>query len=106
MNRDEILAKSRAENKNKDIADIEAVKNASSFTIIFGAVFAAILYVIQIFTGNGANFSLWATITVMTAAIHLHRFYTLKQKKDLLCGILWSVTSIFIIIMITIKFFG
>ena len=40
MNKEEILAKSRQENKNRDIAEIENGKSAAKFAIITSAIFS------------------------------------------------------------------
>ncbi|MBQ8780126.1 MAG: hypothetical protein IJZ72_00425 [Oscillospiraceae bacterium] len=99
MNKEEILAKSRMENKDKDIADLEADKKASSFALIFGAIAAGILYCVQLFTGNGVNYSVWTTIVIITSALYWHKYHSLKKKEDLTCGILWTITSIIVLTM-------
>ena len=40
MNKEEILAKSRQENKNRNIAEIDKTKSSSRFAIIFTMFFA------------------------------------------------------------------
>ncbi|MBQ8780127.1 MAG: hypothetical protein IJZ72_00430 [Oscillospiraceae bacterium] len=99
MNKEEILAKSRMENKDKDITDLEADKKASNFALIFGAIVSLILFIIQIITGNGVNYSLWAFMGIIPAAINFHKYHSLKQKKNLINGIIWTITSILVLTM-------
>lgn len=55
MNRDEILAKSRAENKNQDVYEQEVLKQASRSAVVVQMAFAALFFVTQIFVGEGIN---------------------------------------------------
>ena len=62
MNRDEILAKSRAENKNKDVYEQEVLKQASKSAVVVQMSLATIFFVTQIFTGKGINWGMWALV--------------------------------------------
>ena len=54
MNKDEILEKSRAENKNKDVYEQEVLKQASRSAVVVQMALATLFFVIQIFAGGGA----------------------------------------------------
>ena len=58
MNKDEILAKSRAENKNKDVYEQEVLKQASRSAVVVQMAMATLFFVTQIFTGGGVNWGL------------------------------------------------
>lgn len=58
MNKDEILAKSRAENKNKDVYEQEVLKQASRSAVVVQMSFATLFFVTQIMTGGGINWGL------------------------------------------------
>ena len=62
MNKDEILAKSRAENKNKDVYEQEVLKQASRSAVVVQMSFATLFFVTQIMTGGGINWGLWAIV--------------------------------------------
>ena len=49
MNKDEILAKSRAENKNKDVYEQEVLKQASRSAVVVQMALATVFFVTQIF---------------------------------------------------------
>ena len=55
MNKEEILEKSRAENKNKDIYEQEILKQANSSAVIVMMVLATVFFAVQIFVGGGTN---------------------------------------------------
>lgn len=62
MNKDDILTKSRLENKNRDIYERELLKQASEKATIVQMVLATIFFVIQILVDKGTNWGLWAIV--------------------------------------------
>ena len=60
MNRDEILAKSRSENKNKDVYEQEVLKQASRSAVVVQMALATIFFVTHIFARGGINSGVWA----------------------------------------------
>ena len=55
MNKDEILERSRRENKNQDIYEKEVIIKGNRYACIAAAILATIFFVIQIFVGGGIN---------------------------------------------------
>lgn len=104
MTKEEILEKSREENKNKDIATIEAEKKAGSFALITCSIAAAILWFIEVFITKEVNHSLWLVVLIANAAMHFHLFFTMKKKRNLICAILFTISSI-AVLFITISVF-
>ena len=56
MDKNEILAKSRKENKNQDVYEKEVMKDGWSFGAAVATILATVLFVIQILLGEGMNF--------------------------------------------------
>ncbi len=104
MTKEEILEKSKKENKNKDIATIEAEKKAGSFALIVCSIAAAILWFIEVFITKEVNHSLWLVVLIANAAMHFHLFFTMKKKRNLACAILWTISSV-LILFVTISAF-
>ena len=104
MTREEILAKSRMENKGKDISTIDADNKSCAFAITISSVFAIVLFLMQLFTGNGINHSIWSMITAMNATMYFRKYYSLKDKKDLTTAVLWTFTSVIATIMTIVNF--
>ena len=59
MNKDEILARSRAENKNRDIYKQEILTQASKNAVVVQMVVATIFFVMGVLAGKGINYGLW-----------------------------------------------
>lgn len=62
MNKEEILERSRKENKNQDIYEKEVIIQGNRYAYIAAGVLATIFFVIQIFTGGDMNYRLYAVV--------------------------------------------
>ncbi len=94
MNREEILAKSREENKDKDLVSAKADSKACNIAIVAASVYAAIIYCIQIFTGNGVNFELFSMVTLINAVMNVYKGIVLKKKSYIFTSAVWIVLTI------------
>lgn len=91
MNREEILEKSRAENKNKDIYEQEVLKQASTSAIIVMMVFATIFFAAQILVGGGMNWGLWALVFSANMTIFWVKYIRLRRKHELVMAIAYTI---------------
>lgn len=94
MNKDEILAKSRAENKNKDIYEQEILKQTNTYAIITLMTLATIFFVIQICVGGGINYGIYAIISSGNMTTSWMKYIKLKQQKQLLIAILYTLLTL------------
>ena len=65
MNKEEILAMSREENKKKDPLTIEAAHKGATLTIIGTSIFAGVLYLSEMIVTGKQNPALWAVLCIM-----------------------------------------
>ena len=91
MNKDEILAKSRAENKNRDVYEQEVLKQASRSAVVVQMVLAAIFFVTQIFVGGGPNWGLWAIVLSVSMTINWVKYIRLHRKYELAIAIVYTI---------------
>lgn len=91
MNKEEILAKSRVENKNKDIYAQEVLKQASTGAVIVQMFLATIFFVTQIFVGKGTNWGLWALIFSANMTINWVKYIKLHYKSELAIAIIYTI---------------
>ena len=94
MTREEILAMSRQENKNKDLVAYEIEKQAGNAASITGAILCGILYLVQLSNGAGANLALWAVIVAMQAACYTVKAIRLRQKMHILLAVLTAILAL------------
>lgn len=91
MNKDEILAKSRAENKNKDVYEQEVLNQASRSAVVVQMALATIFFVTQIFAGGGTNWGLWAIIFSANMTINWVKYIKLHRKYELVIAIAYAI---------------
>lgn len=91
MNKDEILAKSRAENKNQDVYEQEVLKQASNHAVIVQVILAAIFFIVQIFVGEGVNWGLWALVFSVNMTTFWVKYKKLHRKHELIMAIIYTI---------------
>lgn len=91
MNKEEILAKSRAENKNKDVYEQEILKQASKSAVIVQMALAAIFFVTQIFVGKGINWGLWALVFSANMTINWVKYIKLRRQYEFMVAIAYTI---------------
>ena len=91
MNKDQILAKSRAENKNRDLYEQEVLKLANKSAVLILLVLAAVFSVTQIFAGGGINWGLWALVFSANMTINWVKYIKLHRKYELAIAIAYTI---------------
>lgn len=91
MNKDEVLAKSRAENKNKDVYEQEILKQSSTLAVIIMVMLAAVFFITQIFVGGGINYGIWALVFCSNMATFWVKYVKLHRRFDLVMAIMYTV---------------
>ena len=91
MDKEEILEKSRAENKNKDIYEQEVLKQANTSVVLVMSVLAAVFFVVQIFVGGGMNWGMWALVFSASMTTFWVKYIKLRRKHDLVMAIAYTV---------------
>jgi len=92
MNREEILAKSRHENKNRDISEISQTKDASRFAIIFSLAFYIIYSTLTMIAHKPLNKGIAAMETCVMFAVYLHKSIKTRKSEHILCAVLMGAT--------------
>ena len=83
MNKEEILAKSRQENKNRDIAEIDRARSASRFAMLFSLCFIVIYTMLSLFATSRVNYGMIATEFCMIFAMNLHKAIKSRTSADI-----------------------
>ena len=91
MDKNIILEKSRAENKNKDIYEQEVLKQANNSAVIVQMILAAIFFVTQIIVGGGINWGLWALVFSANMTINWVKYIKLHRKYELVVAIAYTI---------------
>ena len=95
MEKDEILEKSRKENKNQDLFEKEVSQKGGNIATIVAAIIGTIFYVIQILVGSGENYGLYAVVLSIPATGYMVKAIDMKKKRDLIISILYIIAVLF-----------
>lgn len=87
MDKDEILEKSRSENKNRDVYEQEISLEANTYALIVLLALATVFFVVQVFTGGGINYGIYAIVFSGHMTTAWVKYIKLKRKKDILLAI-------------------
>lgn len=91
MTKEEILEKSREENKKKDPFEAEILNLGNRYACISAGILATIFFVAQILIGGGLNYGLYAVLFSMPMAGFWVRYAKTKRRRELLLALCYSV---------------
>lgn len=94
MNKEEILKKSRLENKNRDLFEKEVFREGGNIGAVVAVALATIFFVIQIVVGEGMNYGLYAVVFSVLAAGFTVKAIRLKRKHELVVAIVYIVATL------------
>lgn len=95
MDKDEILAKSREENKNRDFVDMEAGHKGNEAAFTVGVLLCSLLSTLHAIFRDSVDFGVWTVMFGMMAAIMLTKFIRLKKRHELLLALGYAALSVF-----------
>ena len=93
-NREEILAKSRNENKGTDLFEKEIQTKAGIWGACVAAILATIFFTIQIVVGEGTNYGLFAVVFSINAAGYIFKAIRLKKRNDIVFSVIHVILAL------------
>lgn len=91
MNRDEILAKSRAEHKDQDIYEQEVLRQAAKTATIVQMLFALIFLIAQLVATKTLNWGLWAVVFSANMTVSWFKYLKMHRNSDFAIAIAYTV---------------
>ena len=88
MDKEEILAKSRRENQNKDFVELEAVNRANDAALTIGILVCILLTALHHTFLHSADLGVWTVDWAIMATLYIVKFARLRKKPDLVMGLL------------------
>lgn len=100
MKKEEILAMSRKENKNKDIYEIEVENKGCKIAALAMLILITVYYCYEIFTGKGQNYTLYSLVSIYCTVAYGYRSIKLEKRRGLyaFCTIIWGLMTIALIL--------
>lgn len=91
MDKNIVLAKSRVENKNKDMYEQEVINQAGGISIIVTSILAEIFCLIQIFVDGSMNHGVMAIILSSLMTLSWVKYIKLRRKFELVMAIYYTI---------------
>lgn len=98
MDKNEILKRSRNENKNRDIAELDCLQKASRIAYIVGCIVCMIICTVQWQFTKTVNWGCWVVNFSILGTVFLVKFIKLRKKHELLWMIVDYGMCIFFLI--------
>lgn len=95
MQKEEILEKSRKENKNKDMAEIEAMNRASRTASVAGAVLCMVISILDWSMTKTINWACWTVDFGMMSVLNILQYVKLRQNAKLFLAIISILFFVF-----------
>lgn len=85
------IGKSRKENKNQDIYEKEILKEGRNIGAATAGILATVFFVIQILTGGGINYGLYAVVFSIPAAAFTVKAFRMKKKHEIFMAVIYII---------------
>lgn len=105
MNKEEILQKAQGEGKNyPDEMEVQVYQGSNRVAVIVGMVMCLVLMFIKFYAGEPWQ-DLYCIWSIITGTSHFYRWNKLKQKSQLICGIMLYSTALMFLAAYLINIF-
>ncbi len=91
MTKEEILEKSRNENKNQDVYEKDVIIQGNRYACIAAGLLATVFLIIQIVTGGGTNYGLYAIVFTMPMAGFWFKYIKLRKRHELFAALAYTL---------------
>lgn len=94
MDKDEILERSRKENKDMDLVELEANNKANHIAITVGMIVCALLTLIHAYSQNRMAYDIWTVMFSIMSAIEWVKFANLRRLHNLVGGLIYLTGTV------------
>ncbi len=101
MNKEEILAKSRSENREHDERDMRIFDKSFYFAFLAMGVMAAVLSMSHLFNGDSPPYDILIMLMSAATGAYIYRFFKSHRLQELLVGLICLMN----VVIWTVRFF-
>lgn len=94
MNKEDILAKSREENKQRDLFEQEVLVKAGNAGAIAAAILATIFVIVQLIVGSGMSYGMYAIVFSVPAAGFIVKSIQMKRRREIVLAVIWTIGAL------------
>lgn len=106
MNKEELLEKSRKENKNANLADTEVTNKGAIWSACVMAILSLVFYAAETMVTGKTNSAFFAIIAVYNATLYLYKSFKQKGALNIITAVIWTVLSIGLIVSYFMSLFA
>lgn len=99
MNKEEVLAKSRAENAGTDEREKAAIAYGNKVACIVGGLVCAVLIIYNALVSGKQSFGTWAVYLAITGTTLFVKYLKLGRKHELIFGLLQLALALTFLIL-------
>ncbi len=98
MDKDEILARSREENKDRDFVEAAVQARANTIALAVGIIVCGLLSVLHGIFADTPDYSIWTVYFSVLATTMLVKFAKLRRRHELAFGLLYLGFCVFFLV--------
>lgn len=103
MNKEEILRRSRNENQNKDIYELDVIRKAQRVAGLTAvSVTFALMLLERVVLERGTNYGYFLIIMSAGMGLWIYKAVKMRKKHEVLLAILWTVVAIYAAVMVVL----
>jgi len=95
MDKDEILARSRKENQDRDFVEAEALGKANAIALSVGILVCGLLSVLHAMFADTPDYGIWTAYFSVLATTMIVKFVKLRRRHELVIGLLYLGFCVF-----------
>ena len=106
MKKEEILEKSRNENKNADELELSVISSAGKIAAKIGMLICCLIAVLQVIFTGSISYESWMIYFSILSTMFIVKYIKLHQKDELVLSILYSAFFIFFTVLFILRLVG
>lgn len=99
MDKDEILKKSREENRDRDFVEEAVLATANALSLGVGMVVCGLLSVLSAIFRDGPDYSVWTVMWAIHASTFLFKYHKLHKRHELILGLFYGALCVFFFVL-------
>lgn len=99
MDKDEILAKSREENKDRDFVEAEVLNRANSIALSVSLTICALVSALHAIFRDSVDYAVWIVQFGILSTVMLVKFAKLRRRHELFLGLMYAGFSLFFFVI-------
>ena len=106
MYRDEVLARSREENRDRDMVELEALQRAGAAAFRMGMLLCCAVAALQAAVTGRISYESWTIYFGMQTAVSCAKYRTLRRRHELLTALLYGALFLFFACLLVLRLMG